>query len=158
MNVLSWAVVGLFAAGAGVVGWWIVHLLRDQLDKVPPEFHAAATYVWSDLWKMAPVVPSLFAVKPRNLNCHSGHGWLRGPGDCIAGASAPVGGSGECTLAIWPGAKPSETALVHELRHVRRWIEVPGTSLGEPEEAAHASPGFNVDIDAANALLASRGQ
>lgn len=158
MNALSWAVVGLFAVGAGVVGWWIVHLLRDQLDPVPDQFHLMAAFVWIDLWHMDPLrKPALFAVKQRNLNCHSGRGWLRGKDDCITGASAPVGASGECTLAIWPWAKPSETALVHELRHVKRWIEVPGTA-GEPEEAAHASPGFSTDVDAANAVLASRGQ
>lgn len=159
-------IAGGVAASLGtVVAYLIYRVLKGKegppVSAPPPEVLEAMRVIWLDLWKMDwDKRPTLYAYPAAKLNCHDGRGWMDN-GRCIAGLSRSAdGGTGlaqaSCTVALWAGCKPHETSLVHELRHARRWLEVP-MSVYEQDWVAHTSEGFQADIEAGNQHLVSLG-
>lgn len=164
MTPVDWTIVGtILAGGAGIAGY-LVWRLRQPSPRgpggvVPSEAYRARNIVWLELWGLpADMLPDIHPVPPQLITCgHDGRGYLS-RGRCVAGESYPPGKPGTpalCIVAFPTGVDPSGTALVHELRHARRWFEDPA-SLGEAEETAHSSPGFETDINAATATLVAR--
>jgi hypothetical protein len=146
--------VGLVLAFFGAIGAYLWH--RARPTPVPPEARHALRYLWVDLWRLdIALMPLLIAVAGRDLNCHSGEGWIAADGRCVAGTSNGHGAGSVATVAFPAGMPLHRTALCHEAAHCRLALLL---GYWPNESAAHARVDFTEWISTGNAALAARGE
>ena len=139
---------------AGIGVYLVSHARRTP---VPSAAIEALRYVWFDVWGMpAASLPTLLAVRGRDLNCKDGRGWVAASlGGCVAGTHSMRQGDPVLTVAFPDGVPMHETALVHEAAHARLDI-----AMGRPvpDAEAHGRLDFMQWIASGNEALTARGQ
>jgi len=147
------------ALALALFGGIAVYLVsRARPTPVPPSALHALVHVWCDVWGMpASSLPTLLAVRGRDLNCHDGRGWVAASlgGGCVAGTHSTRQGGAVITVAMPDGVPMHEWALVHEAAHAR--IDI---AMGRPvpDAEAHGRLDFMTWISTGNAALAARGE
>jgi hypothetical protein len=147
--------VALALALFGAIGVYLWR--RARPTPVPAAALEALRYVWRDVWGMPePLLPTLLAVRGRDLDCKDGRGWVAASlGGCVAGTHSTRQGGAVLTVAMPDGVPMHEWALVHEAAHARL-----DSAMGRPvpDAEAHGRLDFMQWISTGNAALAARGE